>query len=99
MVGIEILVRISPEKRGEFLQSFNWLTQLDELNERRMDSGIFEQVNNPNNFLWVEHWYDEKSLASYCEDNKFYAMMGAIGVMGQLIHKRAFTIIGEGGDE
>lgn len=99
MVGIEILVQISPEKRGEFLQSFNLLTRLDKLNDRRIDSEIFEQVNNSNNFLWVEHWRDEESLTSYCQDNKFHAMMGAIGIMGHLVQKRAFTIKEERVDE
>ena len=92
MVGIEILVSIRPEKRVEFLQSFEMLTQLDQLEGRRIDFELFEQIKEPNTFLWLEHWDNNESLANYYQENKFKAMMGAIDIMGHIVQKRTFSI-------
>ena len=92
MVGIEILVRIHPEKRIEFLQAFNMLRQLDQLGDNRIDLDLFEQIKEPNTFLWLEHWENTESLTHYYQDNKYKAMMGAIDIMGQLVQRRTFSI-------
>ena len=92
MVGLEILVRINPDKRAEFLQAFDLLTELDQQGDRRIDLELFERVKEPNTFLWIEHWVNDESLTSYYENNKYRAMMGAIEILGQLIHKRSFSI-------
>ena len=92
MVGIEILIRINPDKRVEFLQAFNMLKQLDQLGESRVDLELFEQIKEPNTFLWLEHWDNTESLTHYYQDNKYRAMMGAIDIMGQLVQRRTFSI-------
>ena len=92
MVGIEILIRINPDKRVEFLQAFDMLTQLDQLGDSRVDMELFEQIKEPNTFLWLEHWDNTESLANYYQDNKYRAMMGAIDIMGQLVQRRTFSI-------
>jgi quinol monooxygenase YgiN len=92
MVGIEILVRINPEKRVEFLQAFDMLKHLDQLGDNRIDLELFEQIWEPNTFLWLEHWDNNESLTTYYQDNKYKAMMGAIDIMGQMKNKRIFTV-------
>ena len=92
MVGIEMLVKIYPEKRVEFLQAFDMLTELDQLGDRRIDLELFEQIKEPNTFLWFEHWDNDESLTRYYQENKFKAVMGAIDIMGVLIKKRTFFI-------
>ena len=92
MIGLEILVKIQPEKRAEFLQVFDMLKTIDHLEERRVTLELFEQIKEPNTFLWLEHWNNGESLAGYYEENKFRALMGAIDVLGQLIQKREFFI-------
>ncbi len=92
MVGLEILVKIDPEKRVEFLQAFEMVKHIDQLNVSRIELELFEEVQRPNTFLWLEHWDCNESLSNYCLDNKFRAMMGAIDVLGQLVHKRSFSI-------
>ena len=99
MVGLEILVRIHPEKRVEFLQAFDMLMQLDQLCDKRIDLELFEQIREANTFLWLEHWDSTESLAHYYQDNKFKAMMGAIDIMGQLVQKRTFSIKEEKTDD
>lgn len=99
MVGIEILVKINPEKRVEFLQAFNMLEQLDQLGEKRLDLELFEQIKEPNTFLWLEHWDNKESLAIYYQDNKYKAMLGAIDIMGQMVNKRTFSVREEGAND
>lgn len=93
MVGFEILVKINPEKRIEFLQAFEMVKHIDEQKDSRIELELFEEVQGPNTFLWIEHWGNNESLSQYYRNNKFISMMGAIEVLGQLIHKRAFSII------
>ena len=95
MIGLEILVRIKPEKRAEFLQAFDMLKTVDRLGDRRLELELFERVNESNTFLWLEHWDNDESLTHYYEENKFRAMMGAIDILGQLVHKRTFSITEE----
>lgn len=93
MVGFEILVKINPEKRVEFLQAFEMVKHIDQQKDSRIELELFEEVQRANTFLWVEHWDNNESLSQYYRNNKFISMMGAIEVLGQLIHKRAFSII------
>ncbi len=95
MVGFEILVKIDPKKRIEFLQAFEMVKHIDQQDDSRIDLDLFEEVQGPNTFLWLEHWDNSESLSRYYYNNKFISMMGAIEVLGQLIHKRAFSIIGK----
>ena len=92
MVGIEILVKIYPEKRVEFLQAFNMLREVDQTGNNRINLDLFELVKEPNTFLWLEHWDNEESLAIYYQDNKYKAMLGAIDFMGQMVNTHTFTV-------
>jgi quinol monooxygenase YgiN len=96
MVGMEILVRVKPSKRVEFLQAFQMLSPLGELEHKRVEKGLFEQIEEQveegNTFLWLEHWESFESLAVYFQGSRFKAMMGAIGVMGQVLNERTFSV-------
>ena len=72
MVGIELLIKISPDKRVEFLQAFDMLKQLDQLGDNRVDLELFEQIKEPNTFLWLEHWDNTESLKHYYQDNRYH---------------------------
>ncbi len=92
MIGLEIVVKIHPEKRAEFLQAFEMLQTVDQPLGRRLDLELFERLNEANTFLWLEHWDNQKSITVYYNENKFRAMMGAIDVLGELVHKRTFSV-------
>lgn len=95
MIGHEILVRIHPEKRTEFLQAFDMLKTDDQLTDSRLEMELYEQVNESNAFLWLEHWDNDEALTRYYEENRYRAMMGAIEILGQLVHIRTFSIEGK----
>jgi quinol monooxygenase YgiN len=95
MIGFEILVRVHPKKRTEFLQAFDMLKTVDQQADNRLELELFERINKPNTFLWLEHWDNDEALFHYCEDNRYRAMLGAIDILGQLVHRRTFSIKGD----
>ena len=86
MIGLEITVKINPQKRMEFLQVFEMQQASDGLYLERISLQLFEKINETNTFLWQEEWKSAKSLALYWQDNKFRATMGAISILGELIN-------------
>ncbi len=53
MVGLEILFKIYPEKRAEFLLAFDMMKAAEHLEAKRIDIQLFEQIKEPNTFLWL----------------------------------------------
>lgn len=92
MIGLEILFKIYPEKRSEFLMAFELMKSVERLEKKRTGLELFELVRDPNTFLWLEQWDDTESLTYYCNENKFRATMGAIDILGKLIHRRILSI-------
>jgi quinol monooxygenase YgiN len=95
MVSLQILVKIMPEKRFEFLQTFELMTQSTRKARDCIGQRLFEKTNEPNSFLWVEDWKDSESLESYRRSEMFRSLLGAIDVLGSLVKLRTFTFIEE----
>ena len=95
MVGLEILVKIQPEKRYEFLQTFEIMTQSTRKARDCIRQTLFEKSNEPNAFLWIEDWKNRESLESYRQTEKFRSLLGAIDVLGSLLKIRTLTFIEE----
>jgi quinol monooxygenase YgiN len=95
MVGLEILAKIQPKKRYEFLQTFELMTQSNHKARNCIRQTLFEKSNEPNSFLWIEEWKNNESLESYRQTEKFRSLLGAIDVLGSLVKIRTFTLIEE----
>jgi quinol monooxygenase YgiN len=85
-VGIELLSKIPPENRREFIQSFKILPRFDGCRDNCIYHKLFEDVGETSHFLWVEHWVDKKSLEKYLLSHRFKTILGAIDALGELIH-------------
>ncbi|NNK94844.1 MAG: hypothetical protein HKP41_10890 [Desulfobacterales bacterium] len=92
MIGFEFLVKVNPGKRIEFLQAFEMVKNIDQLKKSRISLELIEEAREPNSFLWIEHWENDKCLSSYYQNINFMAMMGAIDVLGQIIRKTIILI-------
>ena len=95
MVGLEILVKIQPEKRFEFIQTFEFMTRSNHKARGCIGQTLFEKSNEPNSFLWMEEWKNNESLGSYRQTERFRSLLGAIDVLGSLVKIRTFTLIEE----
>ena len=87
MIGLELTVKIYPQKRTEFLQVFEMSQSSAGLYLERTGLRLYEKVNEANTFLWQEDWQSLESLTLYCQDNRFRATVGAINILGELIHR------------
>ena len=85
-VGIEVLSKIPPENRREFIQSFKVLPQYEGSSDNCTYHKLFEDVGEMNHFLWVEHWADKKALEKYLQSDRFKTILGAVDALGVLIH-------------
>ena len=85
-VGIEMLSRIPPENRREFIQSFKVLPQFDGCRDNCIYHKLFEDVGDLNHFLWVEHWVNLKALEQYIQSDRFKTILGAVEALGELIY-------------
>ena len=99
MLELEISFKIYPEKRTEFLLAVDIMKQAGHLEVKRIGMQLFELVSESNTFLWLEHWEDSDFLNHYCNEYKFRALMGAIDILGKLIHKRTLLITEETANE
>lgn len=85
-VGIEVLSRIAPENRREFIQSFKVLPHYEGCKNNCTYNKLFEDVGEMNQFLWVEHWGDKKALEKYLQSQRFKTILGAIEALGEIIY-------------
>jgi quinol monooxygenase YgiN len=95
MVELEILVKISPRKRHEFLQAFALMAHKKSRTpgmRHRTSQSLFEKINEPNCFLWREEWESADRLASYRQSDQFRSLLGAFDILGQLIRIRTHNI-------
>ncbi len=95
MVGLEILVKIRPEKRFEFLQAFELLTQPKNRHRDCIEQTLLEKAGEPNVFVWQEDWKNDESLESYRQTELFRSLLGAVEVLGSLIKIRKISLTEE----
>lgn len=95
MIGLEILVKIVPTKRYEFLQTFALMVRrkpkMPEMSHR-VGQSLFENTDEPNCFLWMEEWTSADKLASYRKSDHFRSLLGAVDVLGHLVNIRTYEI-------
>ena len=85
-VGIEVLSKIPPENRREFIQSFKVLPEYDGCRDNCDFHMLLEDVGEMNRFLWVEHWVDKQAMEKYLQSDRFKTILGAIDALGELLH-------------
>lgn len=83
MVGLELRIRIRPEKRTEFLQMREMLGG-KEKPSCCVDQKCYEEVDGSNSFLWSERWTGRSPLEKYMDSDEFRVILGAIEVLGTL---------------
>ena len=85
-VRIQVLSKIPPDKRQEFIQSFKVLPQFEDHKDNCIFYKLFEDVGELNHFMWIEHWTNESAMEKYLQSDQFKTIMGAIETLGELIH-------------
>ena len=81
MVGLEIQVQLSKEKRREFLQAFEFLACKS---SDCIGQYLYEDLNKDNRFLWMERWTNSNALEAHLKSDHFRSVLGSIEVLGEL---------------
>jgi quinol monooxygenase YgiN len=84
MVGLVMRVKVRPEKRKEFLQTFELLAQPEDRPGACLRSTLFKEVGGSHAFLWLEQWTSSKALEAHLRADGFRTLLGAVKVLGEL---------------
>ena len=84
MVGLEVVVRVHPYRRVEFLQAVRMLGERIERDADCSSCRLFEDVGEPNRFLWVERWSGADLMKEYMRTDPFRSLIGAFSVVGSI---------------
>jgi quinol monooxygenase YgiN len=85
-IGILVMSKFPAGNRREFVNSFKIAPQFEGCRKNCIFSQLFEDAEEQNCFLWVEHWRNENAMEEYMKSNRFKTIMGAIETLGELIH-------------
>jgi quinol monooxygenase YgiN len=83
-VALEILFRILPTHRLEFLQAVDSLIASAATTPGLGALSCFEDLGVQNTFLWRECWGSLGELQHRLESTGIKTLLGAIGVLGEL---------------
>jgi len=84
MVGLEVIVRVHPYRRVEFLQAVRMSVERVERGAECFCQGLFEDVGEPNRFLWMERWSGSTPMNEYMRTDPFRSLLGAFSVVGSV---------------
>jgi quinol monooxygenase YgiN len=82
-VGFEIIFRIAPANRVEFLQTAMSLLSGPKEERQPCSRSCFERVGVENMFLWRESWSSRAALEERLRSASVEALLGAIEVLGR----------------
>jgi quinol monooxygenase YgiN len=92
MVEFKMKISAVPEKREEFLQTIRLLSP-----ETRNLSGClshdwYEDLEESNTFVLLEHWSSMKTLNRYHRSEHFRVLLGAAHTLGKLLGTHCFSL-------
>ena len=86
MIGLLIRAQVEADRRHEMMQMCkSWLAS-DQLPGACLERRAYQDAVSPNDLLLIEQWSDETSMSSYLSSDQFRALIGAVKVLGKLVH-------------
>ena len=86
MIGIQIRAQVEADRRYELMQMCNNWLALNHLPPACLERHVYQDTIAPNDLLLVEQWSDEAQMNSYLSSDRFRALLGAVKVLGKLVH-------------
>ncbi|HXV83628.1 MAG TPA: antibiotic biosynthesis monooxygenase [Candidatus Binatia bacterium] len=86
MIGILIRAQVEADQRHELMQMCNsWLAS-NQLPAACLERRVYQEATSPTHLLLVEQWSDEAAMNSHLSSDEFRALIGAVKVLGKLVH-------------
>ena len=92
MIKMEILVKILPHKRVEFMQAIKDICQSHKQEISDSSLKVFQHVNDENLFYCEGEWDSNEAMEDYRKTTQFEMLIGAIQVLGEIQHARIHNI-------
>ena len=86
MIGILIRAHVEPDHRHELMQMCNSWLAANHLPEACLERHVYQDAISPQDLLLIEQWSDEAAMNSYLSSDRFRALVGAVKVLGKLVH-------------
>jgi len=81
MSTVNVLLRVRPGKRDEFLQALRSIQSNLKEEEDLTKSSLYQDMNDPNVFHLIEEWAKQDSMERYLRSERFSVLMGALKVL------------------
>lgn len=92
MAGLQLLIRIDPEKRHEFLHVVELLCKEGKKNESLIRCNIYEDIIIRNRFVCIYKSSEAQGLAEHFKSKQFKAFLGAINVLGEQLESTRWDV-------
>jgi quinol monooxygenase YgiN len=81
MSTVNLLLRVRPEKREEFLQTLRSIQDNLKQEVNLKKSSLYQDMNDANMFHLIEDWASLDSMEQYIRSDRFSVLMGALKVL------------------
>ena len=92
MVGLQLLIRIDPEKRHEFLHVIELFHKAENGDGSLISCDIYEDIAIRNRFICIYQSSEAQRLAEHCDSKQFNAFLGAINVLGEQLESTRWDV-------
>ncbi|MDA1477850.1 putative quinol monooxygenase [Bacillus changyiensis] len=77
MIILQAYMNVKPEKRQSFLDGIQTLLKSSRKETGNTQYQLFENTENPNHFVMLEQWEDEKALLAHQQTEHFQSFIGS----------------------
>lgn len=81
MISMTVFVKVSPEKRQEFLLAVRSLNTDWEVQEGLMKSILYQETDDQNGFSLIYEWETKEDCERYLGSENFRVLLGALRVL------------------
>ena len=81
MIIMTVLVRVKPDKRGEFLQAIRSLHGKKDDEKGFNKSTLYQEMDDPAGFRLIQEWKIQSDLEAYLSEEKFRVLLGALKIL------------------
>lgn len=81
MSTMTIVVKVSPEKREEFLQAMHSLNNDQEKQQGLKKCALYQQIDGQTGFSLIYEWETRQDHEQYLGSEKFRVLLGALKVL------------------
>ncbi len=92
MIVVRIIMNVLPEKHKEVLQTLLALIANPEEARNALSYGIFNDIENQNNFNLISEWKTRRHLDDHMQSDRFSVLLGTKSLLSEPLKIHIFTV-------